>query len=81
MNLYELACEVSPDALGDQESKVIWKNSVAFVYLFRSDGEIFLRMSGSVFQMIFYTWDGQVWQRATMQQYNKVREIWADERK
>lgn len=81
MNFYELASQVSPDELGDHQSRVIWsrQGSGRFAYLIRIDDCVFMRVSGCTVQLAFYTWTGSEWRKATLQEYEEVVDVWQTE--
>lgn len=78
MNLYELASRVSPDELEDHASKLIWKKhgNGFFAYLIRLEDWVFLRVSGCIVQLPFYTWTGEAWRIATIEEYQEVAQLW-----
>jgi hypothetical protein len=83
VSLYELAKQVKPDQLEDHESKVIWKGTQGnFAYLIRLFDEIYLRLSGSQLQMLFYYWSGMYkeWILSSEIQYKEIAQLWQDER-
>lgn len=83
MNLYELAKQVKPESLDTYDSIVVWNGTQGnFVYLIRISDEIYLRLSGSQFQLLFYYWSGMYkeWVIATEIQYKEMAQLWQDER-
>jgi hypothetical protein len=81
LNLYELAQEITPDQLKDHQSKVIWKGNGAFAYLIRIDNEIYLRLNGSQFQLLFYWLDSfGDWVIAKFNDYKELTILWQDEK-
>lgn len=81
MSLYELARKVEPTLLKDHESKVIWKGrSGEFAYLFKEDSFVFLRLSGSSFQLEFYHLTLSGWEVTSPEMYQGAVELWQDEK-
>jgi hypothetical protein len=83
VSLYELAKRVDPEQIEEYESKVIWKGNDRFVYLIRENNAVYLRLSGSEIQLVFYDLEpepyGQNWLIATEQEYKEIVELWQSE--
>lgn len=80
MNLYQLASQIKPESLKDRESKVIWKSNTQFAYLFKVDGEVYLRLSGSQFQCLFYIHTHEGWLQTNLEIYKEIVSLWQDEK-
>ncbi len=80
INLYDLASSIQPEQLADYESKIIYKvGRGRFFYLVKQDDAVYMRMSGSEAQLLFYVWEGDKWEQTTLENYKTAAEIWKDE--
>lgn len=78
MTLYELAKKVNLSELADHQSKVIWSSgNGVFAYMIKLEDTVYLRVSFSQAQMIFYVLIADEWVDITSDYlYKEITELW-----
>lgn len=81
MSIYQIAAHVQPSTFENYSGKVIWKGARSeFAYLFRIDEVIYLRMSFSIAQLIFFTLYRDNWLTVNENLYKEIVELWITEK-